>query len=69
MPINEVFPNPTGKQVIFQIRFPNLFYIENKIGDFQVEVMERFPESSLTFRHQLVLADIGSSFNIEDISE
>ena len=31
MAINEVFPNPTVKKVIFQIRFPNLFFIESKI--------------------------------------
>jgi hypothetical protein len=27
--IKEVFPNPTVKDVIFQITFPNLFSIEN----------------------------------------
>lgn len=69
MPINEVFPNPTVKQVIFQIRFPNLFYIENKIGDLQIQIMPEFPESSLLHRRQLVLADIGDEMKIEDIPE
>jgi hypothetical protein len=47
MVIKEIFPNPTVKQVIFQIRFPNLFYIENKIGDFQLKIMKEFPKSAI----------------------
>ena len=46
----EIFSNPTVKKVIFQIRFPNLFFIENKIGDFQLKIMGMFPESKLIFR-------------------
>jgi len=49
MQINEVFPNPTVKQVIFQIRFPNLFYLESKIGEYQLKIMQRFPESVRCF--------------------
>ena len=59
MAINEVFPNPTVKQVIFQIKYPNLFYLENKIGEFQLLIMEEFPESALTYRQQMVFADFG----------
>ena len=33
MPIHEVFPSPTVKQVIFQVRFPNLFYLESRMGE------------------------------------
>jgi hypothetical protein len=40
MAIEEVFPNPTVKQVAFEIRFPNLFYLESKIGELQVKIME-----------------------------
>ena len=69
MPITEIFPNPTVKQVIFQIRFPNLFYIESKIGDLQVEIMNTFPESSLSFQQPLVIANLGPNAKIEDISE
>ena len=68
MPINEVFPNPTVKQVIFQIRFPNLFYIESKIGEFQMRIMEQFPESSMLFRQQLVFADIGPNTKVEEVA-
>jgi len=67
MTISEVFPNPTAKQVIFQIKFPNLFYMENKIGDLQLKIMEKFPQSSLLFRRQIVFADIGPGAKLESI--
>jgi len=57
--IDEVFPNPTVKQVIFQIRYPNLFYIENRIGEFQIKIMDKFPNSSLIHRKQIIFTDIG----------
>lgn len=59
MAIKEVFPNPTVKQVIFQIRFPNLFYMESKIGELQLKIMEMFPKSSLLFRRNILFTDIG----------
>lgn len=68
MSINKIFPNPTVKQVIFQIKFPNLFYIENKIGDLQLKIMEIFPQSSLLFRRQIVFADIGPGVKLDNIS-
>lgn len=67
MSINEVFPNPTVKHVIFQIRFPNLFYIENKIGDIQGKIMNMFPESALLYRRNIIFADVGKGLKIEDI--
>lgn len=68
MTIDKIFPNPTVKQVIFQIKFPNLFYMEKKIGDLQVKIMEKFPQSSLLFRRQIVFADIGPGAKLESIS-
>jgi uncharacterized protein (TIGR04255 family) len=68
MTINEVFPNPTVKQVVFQIHFPNLFYIENKIGELQMRIMEEFPESAILFRQQVIFADMGPNAKIEDIA-
>jgi uncharacterized protein (TIGR04255 family) len=65
MTINEVFPYPTVKKVIFQIRFPNLFYIENKIGDLQMKIMKEFPESSLLHRQRILFADFGPDIKIE----
>ncbi|MDD5616069.1 MAG: TIGR04255 family protein [Candidatus Methanoperedens sp.] len=67
MVINEMFPNPTVKQVIFQITFPNLFYIENKIGDFQLKIMKEFPQSALLFRRQVLFADIGPESKLAEI--
>ena len=67
MSISEVFPNPTAKEVIFQIRFPNLFYMENKIGELQLKIMKEFPQSTLLFRRQILFADIGPEVKLEDI--
>jgi uncharacterized protein (TIGR04255 family) len=72
MAITEVFPNPTVKRVIFQIKFPNLFYLEQKIGDFQLKIMEKFPESSQVFRRQILFADLGPKTKLvesEDLRE
>lgn len=69
MAISDVFVNPTVKQVIFQIRFPNLFFIESKIGDLQMSIMDKFPESSLIFRRQVILADIGPSAKLEELQD
>ena len=52
----ELFPNPTIKQVIFQIKFPCLFYIENLIGEYQIKIMDRFPESKLLLRSQFLFS-------------
>ena len=68
MSIDKIYPNPTVKKVIFQIKFPNLFYMENKIGDLQLKIMEIFPQSSLLFRQQVVFADIGPGVKLENIS-
>jgi uncharacterized protein (TIGR04255 family) len=68
-PSNEIFPRPTVKQVIFQIRFPNLFYLESKIGELQLRIMEEFPESSLLIRRQVVFADVGPEVKPEDLIE
>ncbi|MCK7523160.1 MAG: hypothetical protein MZV64_38560 [Ignavibacteriales bacterium] len=67
MAIKDIFPNQSVKKVIFQIRFPNLFYIESKIGDFQLRIMEMFPSSSLLFRKQLLFADLGPDVKPADI--
>jgi len=66
MTIDEVFPNPTVKVVIFQARFPNLFYLEEKMGEFQIAIMEKYPQSKLLMQKKLFLADIGPEANIED---
>ncbi|MDD4053058.1 MAG: TIGR04255 family protein [candidate division Zixibacteria bacterium] len=65
MAITEVFPHPTVKQVIFQIRFPNLFYVEGKIGDFQTRIMAEFPQSKMIFPQQKVIIDRGEAGAVE----
>lgn len=47
MSLNEVFPNPTVKQVIFQVRFPALFSMDSLVGNYQLRIMEMFPKSEL----------------------
>ena len=64
---NEIFPNPTVKKVIFQIQFSPLFSIESKIGDFQLTIMEKFPESSLAVRQQIFWADVGPEAKIKEL--
>ncbi len=63
-----IYPNPIIKQVIFQIKFANLFIIENKIGEFQEKIIDKFPESSLSIRRQVMIADVGPEFKLEEIS-
>ena len=67
MAINEVFVNPTVKQVIFQITFPNLFYLESKIGDLQMRIMNDFPDSALVYRRQILFADVGPEIKATDL--
>ena len=67
MAITEIFPYPTVKQVVFEIRFPNLFYIENKIGEFQTKIMKEFPESALLFQRKFFFADVGTEEKLKGI--
>jgi uncharacterized protein (TIGR04255 family) len=52
---NEVFPTPLVKQVAFELRFPNLFFIEGRIGEFQMQVMKDFPQSDLVQRRSFMV--------------
>jgi len=69
MAIDEVFPNPTVKQVIFQIRYPNLFFLESKIGELQMRIMEIFPDSALIFKRQLFITEVGPEVTADQIQE
>ena len=60
MVINEIFLNPTVKKVFFQITFPNLFSIESKIGDYQSEIINYFPQSSFSYKLPTIFfTDVG----------
>jgi len=55
MSLDRVFPNPLVKTVVFQITFPSLFFLEKKIGDFQIKIMKQFPTSHLLIQRQLLI--------------
>lgn len=63
MAAKEVFPTPLVKQVAFEVRFPNLFFIESRIGEFQVQVMRDFPQSELVHRRNLMMIFAGNAEN------
>jgi uncharacterized protein (TIGR04255 family) len=65
----EVFPYPTVKQVIFEIRYPNLFSIENKMGEFQEKIISEFPDSQAMIRRQIVFADVGPEGKLMSIPD
>ncbi len=69
MAINEIFPNPTVKQVIFQVRFPCLFSIESLIGTYQTRIMEKFPESEQLLSRRFFIGPVSDSGQLKDVSE
>ena len=69
MSINEIFPNPTVKQVIFQVRFPCFFSIESLIGNYQALIMENFPTSELLLSRRFYLGPVPDSGQLKEVSE
>lgn len=67
MPSNEVFQNPIVKMVAVELRFPNLFFLEGKIGDFQVKIMRDFPESEIAMRRSVLFA-FGSDKGLQELA-
>ena len=66
---HEIFLRPFVSHVIFELKFSNLFYIEDRIGDFQVKILEKYEESSLLFRRNFLVGDVGPDFNLADAVE
>lgn len=66
LPDGEIFPHPTVKQVIFQIRFPKLFFLQTKIGDLQLGLMSQFPKSESIVQRAFVFAQ-GSGENLQNL--
>ena len=62
----ELYADPTVKQVIFQITYPNLFSLESKMGDFQTRIFERFPQAALLYRRHFMVADLAPGANAEE---
>jgi uncharacterized protein (TIGR04255 family) len=56
LPAGETFLHPTVTQVIFQLRFPKLFFLQSKIGELQLELMSRFPKSESVVQRALFIA-------------
>ena len=54
--VDEVFKNPSVIEVVFEVRFPTLFYIAQRIGDFQVDIMDIFPKSSEIIEQPFVIS-------------
>ena len=67
MAIDKIYKNPTVKQVIFQIQFPNLFYLESKISDIQLDIISRFPESALLVRSPIAIAIGGNNIPQQEL--
>ncbi len=55
---DNVFIRPTVEKVIFRIDYPNLFYLERKIPDIQMDILSEFPESALMIKQQLPIVKI-----------
>lgn len=67
---SEVFPNSTVKDIYFQVRFPNLFYLDTRLaGEFQLGIMSRFPKSQLVVQKQLIVANMEPGRKLEDVPE
>ena len=56
----EVFPNPTVRKVIFQVRFPNLFAMESLVGNYQAKIMAQFPVSQLLVQRSILFASVAT---------
>lgn len=67
--MNEVFNNPSVVEVVFEIRFPNLFFIAQNIGGFQLEIMDEFPKSSQIIAQSVVIGGDKASVNGENIEK
>jgi len=54
---DEVFANSPLFEVAFEVRFPHLFYIAQKIGEFQLDIVDDFPKSSQVFTQSFVFGE------------
>ncbi|PHP45401.1 hypothetical protein B6V01_004215 [Methanosarcinales archaeon ex4572_44] len=58
---DEIFANPPLHEVAFEVRFPHLFYINQRIGEFQLEIMDDFPKSSQISEQAFAIDEKGIS--------
>jgi uncharacterized protein (TIGR04255 family) len=62
---NEVFSNPSVIEVDYEVRFTPLFYINQKIGDFQLEILDAFPKSSQQVQSSVTFDENGIALKDE----
>jgi len=63
----EIFKNPTVIEVVFEIRFPPINFIPEKIGEFQLAIMDKFPQSEQIFEQQFPILTSKSEINTSKI--
>ncbi len=66
MALNKVFPKPTVKRVIFQLQYPNLFFLESRIPDIQIDIIKEFPVSDMIINQPLVFVPANTKQINED---
>jgi len=65
----ETFNFPTVKMVFFEIRFPHLFSIENRIGNFQEKIMSDFPKSEVGISRSIVFSETGPDGKLVELPD
>jgi len=65
----ELFKKPTVEKVIFQIKFPNLFFLESRIGEYQPKVMHVFTESNMLIQNEFLINLSKNTNTDSEISE
>jgi uncharacterized protein (TIGR04255 family) len=65
----EIFQFPSVKEVDFEIRFPHLFIIENKIGEFQEGIIAEFPDSQIILEKQMMFTNTGIEGELEKVPD
>lgn len=64
---HQTFNFPTVKVVFFELKFPHLFSIENRIGNFQEKIMSDFPESKVGISRSVVFSETGPDGKLEEL--
>ncbi|MCR3907145.1 MAG: TIGR04255 family protein [Tenericutes bacterium] len=65
----ETFNFPTVKLVLFEMKFPHLFSIEKRIGDFQERIMSDFPKSKLGISRSIVFSETGPDGKLVELPD
>jgi len=55
MTSTEVYERPTLNSVHFEARYPTLFYLNDKIGELQLKIIDDFPKSSQIIQQDIIM--------------